>query len=97
MADFFTREQIRQFLIVFCFYDFDGDSKIETTDLRHVLHDLNRNPSEEELQDLMEDADPDDTGTIGLREFLYVMVRIVEEERNEAEREQRKHRNRRFG
>jgi calmodulin len=55
--------------------DKDGDGQITTKELGTVMRSLGQNPSESELQDMINEVDADNNGTIDFPEFLTMMAR----------------------
>lgn len=53
----------------------DGDGTITTKELGTVMRSLGQNPTEAELQDMINDVDADGNGTIDFPEFLTMMAR----------------------
>lgn len=43
----------------FCLFDKDGDGRITVTELGTVMRSLGQNPTESELQDMINDVDED--------------------------------------
>ncbi|KAL4239134.1 hypothetical protein ACF0H5_003836 [Mactra antiquata] len=72
-----TPEQIADFEEAFGLFDRDGHGSITIDDLKAVLRSLGKNPSDEELRDMIKEVDDDDSGTIEFPEFLTMMVRKV--------------------
>merc|ERR1711977_208946 len=89
MADQLTEEQIAEFKEAFSLFDKDGDGTMGTKELGTVMRSLGQNPTEAELQDMINEVDTDGNGTIDFPEFLSLMARKmkdvdVEEELIEA-------------
>ena len=59
---------------VFKIFDTDGNGTICETELGIVLRALGQNPTQEELKDLMEEADLNENGAIEFNEFLVMMI-----------------------
>uniref|UniRef100_A0A8C9PQB0 EF-hand domain-containing protein n=1 Tax=Spermophilus dauricus TaxID=99837 RepID=A0A8C9PQB0_SPEDA len=59
MADQLTEEQIAEFKEAFSLFDKDGDGTITTKELGTVMKSLGQNPTEEELQDMINEVDAD--------------------------------------
>ena len=66
MADQLTEEQIAEFKEAFSLFDKDGDGTITTKELGTVMRSLGQNPTEAELQDMINEVDADGNGTIGV-------------------------------
>uniref|UniRef100_A0A7S1PFY3 Calmodulin n=1 Tax=Percolomonas cosmopolitus TaxID=63605 RepID=A0A7S1PFY3_9EUKA len=84
-----SEEQIAEFKEAFALFDRDGDGTITTKELGTVMRSLGQNPTEAELQDMINEVDADGSGTIDFAEFLNLMGRKMrdtdtEEEINEA-------------
>ncbi|CAL8256419.1 unnamed protein product [Boreogadus saida] len=83
MADQLTEEQIAEFKEAFSLFDKDGDGTITTKELGTVMHSLGQNPTEAELQDMINEVDAD--GTIDFPEFLTMMARKMKDTDSEEE------------
>ena len=70
-ADQLTEEQIAEFKEAFSLFDKDGDGTITTKELGTVMRSLGQNPTEAELQDMINEVDADGNGTIGVCVVLY--------------------------
>ncbi|KAE9621662.1 putative EF-hand domain pair protein [Lupinus albus] len=85
MADQLTDEQISEFKKAFSFYDKDGDGYITTKELGTVMRSLGQNPTEAELQDMINEVDADGSGTIDFPEFLNLMAKKMKDTDSEEE------------
>ena len=69
-ADQLTEEQIAEFKEAFSLFDKDGDGTITTKELGTVMRSLGQNPTEAELQDMINEVDAD-----GKQVFLLLHAR----------------------
>uniref|UniRef100_A0A2K5HYF3 EF-hand domain-containing protein n=1 Tax=Colobus angolensis palliatus TaxID=336983 RepID=A0A2K5HYF3_COLAP len=76
-----TEEQIAEFKEAFSLFDKDGDGTITTKKLGAVMTSLGQNPTEAELQDMINEevdetireADTDGDGQVNYEEFVQMM------------------------
>merc|ERR1719162_2045345 len=80
-----TEEQIAEFKEAFSLFDKDGDGTITTKELGIVMRSLGQNPTEVELQDMINEVDADGSGTIDFPEFLNLMARKMKDTDSEEE------------
>ncbi|XP_035669404.1 calmodulin-A isoform X2 [Branchiostoma floridae] len=85
LADQLTEEQIAEFKEAFSLFDKDGDGTITTKELGTVMRSLGQNPTEAELQDMINEVDADGNGTIDFPEFLTMMARKMKDTDSEEE------------
>ncbi|RUS78962.1 hypothetical protein EGW08_013264, partial [Elysia chlorotica] len=85
MADQLNEEQIAEFKEAFSLFDKDGDGTITTKELGTVMRSLGQNPTEAELQDMINEVDADGNGTIDFPEFLTMMARKMKDTDTEEE------------
>ncbi|CAF4077169.1 unnamed protein product [Rotaria sp. Silwood2] len=84
-ADQLTDEQIAEFKEAFSLFDKDGDGTITTKEFGTVMRSLGQNPTEAELQDMINEVDADGNGTIDFPEFLTLMARKMKDTDSEEE------------
>lgn len=65
MASHLTEEQE-----AFSLFDEDGDGTITTVELGTIMQSLGQDPTEAELQDMINEMDADGNGSINFPEFL---------------------------
>ena len=85
MVDPRTEEQIAEFKEAFSLFDRDGDGSITSKELGTVMRSLGQNPSEAELQDMINEVDVDGNGSIDFPEFLSLMARKMKDTDTEEE------------
>ena len=79
-----TKEEIEEFHGVFQVFDIDGDETISVKELSQIMRTLGQNPTEEEIINMMAEADEDESGEIDFYEFCMLMgKRRLESEQDE--------------
>mmetsp|Transcript_47156 Transcript_47156/g.52542 ORF Transcript_47156/g.52542 Transcript_47156/m.52542 type:complete len:150 (-) Transcript_47156:1616-2065(-) len=73
MVDQYTEEQIAEFKEAFSIFDRDGDGTIDNDELGTVMRSLGNQPTEEEVENMIREADTDGNGTIDFVEFIEMM------------------------
>ncbi|EIE92515.1 hypothetical protein RO3G_17113 [Rhizopus delemar RA 99-880] len=76
MSDQLSQEQIAEYREAFQLFDKDGDGSISANELGVVLRSFGMNPSDAELQDMVNDVDADGNGTIDFNEFLGLVKNL---------------------
>ena len=74
-----------EFKEAFSLFDKDGDGTITTKELGTVMRSLGQNPTEAELQDMINEVDADGNGTIDFPEFLTMMAMKIKQTDGEDE------------
>ncbi|XP_012440358.1 calmodulin [Gossypium raimondii] len=85
MVDQLTDEQIAEFKEAFSLFDKDGDGCITTKELGTVMRSLGQNPTEAELQGMINEVGADQNGTIDFPEFLNLIARKMKDTESEEE------------
>lgn len=85
MAENLSEEKIAEFRAAFELFDKDRDGKITTKELGTVMRNLGQNPTDNELQEMINEVDLDGNGTIDFKEFLGLMVRKMKDTDTEEE------------
>mmetsp|Transcript_25911 Transcript_25911/g.55467 ORF Transcript_25911/g.55467 Transcript_25911/m.55467 type:complete len:150 (+) Transcript_25911:137-586(+) len=85
MTDQYTDIQIAEFKQAFSLFDKDGDGTIDSEELGTVLRSLGNQPTEEEVEDMIREADKDGNGIIDFAEFIEMMP--LQERDDNAEEE----------
>ena len=80
-----TEEQKAEFKEAFSVFDKDGDGTITIDELGTVMRMLGQNPTEAELQDMINEVDADGNGAIDFPEFLSLMARKMKDTDTEEE------------
>ncbi|XP_046582461.1 calmodulin-like isoform X1 [Haliotis rubra] len=75
MVENLTDEQISEFKQCFAHMDKDGDGMITTKELGIVMRSLGQNPTEAELQDMINEVDADGKNQVTFPSFLNVMAK----------------------
>merc|ERR1711874_106899 len=73
-----TEKQIAEYKESFIFFDKDGDGLISKSELGTVMSNIGMNPTEAELQDMVNEVDADHDGFVNFEEFLDMMSKSSE-------------------
>ena len=65
MAEELSEEEVSEYQTAFSLFDEDGDGTITTKELGTIMRQLGMNPSEAELQEMVDEVDEDGNGEIG--------------------------------
>jgi len=80
-----TDNQIKSFREAFSRFDSDNDGVVSVREVSLVFRSIGYNPTEAELQDLINVVDKDGTGSIDFPEFLMMMKLKVQDQNQEEE------------
>ena len=84
-----TAEQELEYREAFALFDKNGDGTITCGELGVVMRNLGQNPTDVELQDMINEVDFDGNGTLEFNEFCNLMARQMKETSQEEELRQR--------
>jgi calmodulin len=73
--------------MTFSLFDKDGDGTISIKDLGTVMRSLGQNPSDAELQDMIDRVDSDGDGALNFSEFLTMLVKDIRDVDTDSEEE----------
>ncbi|KAK5210815.1 hypothetical protein LTR47_001536 [Exophiala xenobiotica] len=68
-----SEDEIKAFKDVFALFDKDSSGTITAHELGEIMRSLGQNPSDSELQDMINEVDIDNSGSIDFEEFLKMM------------------------
>ena len=80
-----TEEQMAEYREAFALFDNKNNNTISTKDLPTVLRSLGQNPSESEIGDITQQADPDGSGAVDFETFLSMIQTKLKDQDSEAE------------
>ena len=72
-----TPEQLEEFKNSFQVFDKDMDGLITIQELGAAMRAMGHNPTEIELQEMIEDVDMDKDGAINFEEFVSMMIKTI--------------------
>lgn len=85
MAEQLTKDQIAELKETFSLFDKDDDGRITTKELDTVMHWLGQNPTQAELEDMINEAEADGHNLIDFAELMTFMARKMQEADSEEE------------
>ncbi|XP_019647105.1 PREDICTED: troponin C-like isoform X1 [Branchiostoma belcheri] len=84
-SDSLTKEQVEELQMAFSIFDRDGSGEISTQNLGTILKQCGLNPSRDELDAIMAEADEDGSGTMDFDEFLELMAKQMHQDQYEMD------------
>ena len=85
MVEELSEQQLEEFHEVFDMFDTDGGGSISNSELGTVMRTLGQYPTEEEIEQMIQEVDVDGNGEIDFGEFCMLMVRKMKESEPEEE------------
>ncbi|KAL9657467.1 hypothetical protein ABK040_016734 [Willaertia magna] len=73
-----SKEELQRYREIFGLVDTDGGGSIERDELGTLMRTLGLKPSDEEIDEMMKEADIDNSGDIDFNEFVAVMSKSVQ-------------------
>jgi len=80
-----TSDELATFKEAFTVFDKNQDGTITTKELSTVMRSLGQNPTDAEVQDMINEVDVDGSGAIEFPEFCVMMVKKMQETDTENE------------
>jgi len=80
-----TADELETFKEAFTVFDKNQDGTITTKELSTVMRSLGQNPTDAEVQDMINEVDVDGSGAIEFPEFCVMMVKKMQESDTENE------------
>lgn len=74
-----TESTLAEFKLAFSLFDTDGDGSITIKELETAMKKLGQNPTQAELQDMMNEVDIDANGIIDFDEFMSLMSKKLKD------------------
>ena len=85
MTEQLQEEKVTECKEVFDLFDKDKDGAITTKELGDVMRALGANPTQAELQEMINEVDQDGSGKIEFKEFLELFARKMKDPDTEEE------------
>ena len=85
MTEQLTEDRISQFREAFEMFDKDKDGYITFKELADIMKNLGHGPSDQELNDMINEVDIDGNGNIDFKEFTGLMARKLRDVDNDDE------------
>ena len=78
-------DMINEFKEVFNIFDKDKDGYITAKELGDLIRNLGQNPTEAEIQNMINEVDINNNGAIDFKEFLDIMLKKLKDSESEEE------------
>ncbi|XP_026450453.1 calmodulin-like [Papaver somniferum] len=85
MAEQFTEDQISEYKEAFTLFDEDGDGYIIAKELSSAMKSTGKNPTEDEIHNMINEVDADKNGAINFTEFLDLMAQKIKDAIKDAQ------------
>ena len=83
MVDELSEEEKKDFQLAFNLFDKERTGQIAPKTLGSIMRSLGQNPTESELQEMVNEVDVDGNGTIDFDEFLIIMAKTPKDNDSE--------------
>ncbi|XP_020912619.1 calmodulin, flagellar, partial [Exaiptasia diaphana] len=87
MSENLTETEIAAYKEAFSVFDKNDDGTVTVSELDTVMRTVGVNPSEEQLQEMINDADLDGNGCVDFTEFLHMMSKTKSDMEDNTEKE----------
>ena len=78
-------DMINEFKKIFNIFDKDKDGYITAKELGDLIRNLGQNPTEAEIQNMINEVDINNNGAIDFKEFLDIMLKKLKDSESEEE------------
>ena len=85
MSEKITEQQIAEYKEAFNAFDKNGDGTITGAELEEIIKSLGLNPSKDEVRDMLNELDVDQSGSIDFTEFVTLMAKQSQGKETEEE------------
>ena len=73
MTNKISPQQLEEYKMAFSLFDENGDGSISSIEIEQVMQKMGYKPTKEEVNDMLNELDVDQNGTIDFNEFISVM------------------------
>lgn len=85
MVDEIKDDEMAEFQECFELFDRDGDGALTAKEVEVAVRALGQNPNEFEMKEMLEGADPEETGRFEFMQFLEIVAQKLKDTDNEEE------------